>query len=75
MTKSLFMEKLRLACKNQVPGHFLVETQNHLNGDMDHTKLLEGSGGLEMELKGKLFKFSSAFSNLVWAYLPLFDLI
>ena len=26
MTKSLFMEKLRLACKNQVPGHFSVET-------------------------------------------------
>ena len=43
------MEKLRLACKNQVPEHFLVETQN---GDMDHTKPLEGLGGLEMELKG-----------------------
>ena len=62
MTKSLFLENLSLACKNQVPGHFLVETQN---GDMDHTKPLEGSGGLEMELKGKLFKFSSPFSTLI----------
>ena len=54
MTKSPFLEKLRLASKNQVPGHFSVETSN---GDMDHTKPLEGSGGLEMELKGWLFKF------------------
>ena len=50
MTKSLFLEKLRLACKNQVPGHFLVETKN---GDIDHTKPLERLGGLEMELKGE----------------------
>ena len=48
MTKSLFMEKLRLACKNQVPGHFPMDTQN---GDMDHTKPLGGFGGLEKELK------------------------
>ena len=62
MTKSLLIEKLRLACKNQVPGHFSVETPN---GDMDHTKPLEGLGGLEMELKGKLFKFSSPFPTLI----------
>ena len=35
---------------------------------MDHTKPLGGLGGLEMELKGKLFKFSSPFPTL-------FDLI
>ena len=45
---------------------------------MDHTKPLEGSGGLEMELKGKLFKFSSPFPtliDLIDAYLTLFELI
>ena len=65
MTKSLFVEKLRLARKNQVPGYFSVETYN---GDKDHTKPLEGSGGLEMELKGKLFKFSSLLATLIWPY-------
>ena len=72
MTKSLFMEKLRLACTNQVPGHFLVETYKV---DMAHMKPLKGSGGLEMELKGWLFKFSSPFSNLIWAYFALFGFI
>ena len=42
---------------------------------MDHTKLLEGSGGLEMELKGELFKFSSPFPTVIDPYLALFDLI
>ena len=45
---------------------------------MDHTKPLEGSGGLEMELKGQLFKFSSSFRrlfDLIEAYLTLFGLI
>ena len=49
MTKWLFLEKLRYACKNQVPEPFLMHTPN---GDIDHTKPLEGPGGLEMELKG-----------------------
>ena len=71
MTKSLFMEKLRLACKKQVPGHFLVETTN---GDMDRTKPLEGLGGLEMEVKGELFKFSSLF-GLFYVHLTLFDIV
>ena len=72
MTRSLFIEKLRLASKNQVPGHFLVET---LNVDMDHAKPLEGLGGLEMELKGKLFKFLSLFAPLIRPYLRLCVLI
>ena len=62
MTKWIFLEKLRLACKNQVPDHFSVEASNV---DMGHTKPLEGSGGLEMELKEKLFKFSSPFPTLI----------
>ena len=49
MTKWLFLEKLRYACKNQVPEPFLMDTPN---GDMDHTKALERFGGLEMELQG-----------------------
>ena len=65
MTKSLFMEKLSSDCKHQVPGHFLVETQN---GDTTHTKPLEGSGGLEMELKDELFKFSSVVATLIRPY-------
>ena len=58
MTKWLFLEKPTFACKNQVPGHFPLDTQN---GDMDHTKPLGGLGGLEMELKRMLFTFSSLF--------------
>ena len=42
---------------------------------MDHTKPLEGSGGLEMELKGTLFKLSLPFPTLIDPYLALFDLI
>ena len=42
---------------------------------MDHTKPLEGLGGLEMELKGKLFKFSLLFPILIRPYLGLFDII
>ena len=49
MTKWLFLGKPRYACKNQVPEPFLMDTPN---GDMDHTKPLEGFEGLEMELKG-----------------------
>ena len=42
---------------------------------MDHTKTLQGSGGLEMEMKGKLFKFSSFFPTLIRPYLALFRLV
>ena len=49
MTKSLFLEKLRLACKNLLPEPFFMETYN---GDMGYTKPLGGLGGLEMEVKG-----------------------
>ena len=79
MTKSLFVEKPRYGCKNQVPSHFSMETQN---GDMDHTKPLEGFGGLDMDMKGEIFKFSSlllilirpyfGLSGLIWSYLDLF---
>ena len=62
MTKWFFLEKPRYACKNQVPEPFLMDTPNR---DMDHTKPVEGLGGLEMELKGKLFKFSLPFPTLI----------
>ena len=42
---------------------------------MDHTKPLEGFGGLEMELKGELFKFSSPFPSLIRSYFGLLMLI
>ena len=45
---------------------------------MDHTKPLEGLGGLEMEVKGELFKFSLFFETLfglIFAYLALFGFI
>ena len=72
MTKSLFLVKLRLACKNHVPGHVFMETSNV---DMDHTKPLGGLGGLEMEMKGALFKFSSVLPGLIRPYFCLFDFI
>ena len=37
------------ASENQVSDYFFMETQN---GDTTNTEPLEGSGGLEMELKG-----------------------
>ena len=42
---------------------------------MDHTKPLGGLGGLEMEVKGELFKFSSPFPIPIRPYLFSFDLI
>ena len=56
-----FLEKPGYACKSQVPEPFFKDTQN---GDMDHTKPLEGLGGLEMELKGEFCKFASLFPFL-----------
>ena len=42
---------------------------------MDHTKPLGGLGGLEIEVKGELFKFSSVFPTLIRLYFGLLRLI
>ena len=69
MTKWLFVEKPRYACKTQVPEPFFMDTQN---GDMLHRKPLEGLDGPRNGEESEVVQVFVASFGFVWPYVSSF---